>query len=97
MIGRIANWSSSIEWKDTVTIIQLINEPTLWDAYDFRLGRLKDYYGLAYHEVRKYNPEVVVAVSDAFIGAENWYYFSELPEYHSVMLDIHIYQVWQHI
>lgn len=43
--------------------------------------------------MRKYNNEVVVAVSDAFIGAENWYYFSELPEYHSVMLDIHMYQV----
>ncbi|KAG4078349.1 hypothetical protein HA402_013059 [Bradysia odoriphaga] len=94
VIGRIAEWSSSVEWKDTVTIIQLINEPNLWDAYDYRLGKLKDYYGLAYHEVRKYNPDVVVAVADAFIGAENWYYFSDLPEYHSVMLDIHMYQVF---
>lgn len=78
-----------------MTIIQLINEPVLWDDYDVRLGLLKDYYGLAYHEVRKYNPDVVVAVSDAFIGAENWYYFGDLPEYHSVMLDTHKYQVNQ--
>ncbi|KAJ6634853.1 putative glucan 1,3-beta-glucosidase A [Pseudolycoriella hygida] len=92
VIGRIAQWS--IDFKDTVTIIQLINEPNLWDAYDYRLGRLKDYYGLAYKEVRKYNPDVVVAVSDAFIDAVNWYYFGELPEYHSVMLDIHMYQVF---
>lgn len=94
-MGEIGLWSSLPEWKDTVTIIQLINEPTLWDDYNVRLGLLKDYYGLAYHEIRKYNPDVVVAVADAFIGAENWYYFGELPEYHSVMLDIHMYQVGQ--
>lgn len=92
-MGKIALWSNSTELRDTVTIIQLINEPTLWDDYDVRLGRLKDYYGLAYHEIRKYNPDVVVAVSDAFIDADNWYYFDDLPEYHSVMLDIHMYQV----
>jgi glucan 1,3-beta-glucosidase len=94
VIGRIAEWSNLPEWRDTVTIIQLINEPTLWDDYNVRLGLLKDYYGLAYHEVRKYNSDVVVAVADAFIGADNWYYFSELPEYNRVMLDIHMYQVF---
>jgi len=94
VIGEIARWSSLPEWRDTVTIIQLLNEPVLWDDYNVRLGRLKDYYGLAYHEVRKYNPDVVVAVHDAFIGAENWFYFNELEEYHTVMLDIHMYQVF---
>lgn len=82
------------EWKDTVSIIQLLNEPTLWgDDYQHKLNRLKDYYGLAYHEVRKHNDVVVVAVHDAFIDASNWYYFADLPEYHSVMLDMHLYQV----
>ena len=70
------------------------NEPIIWDDYDYRLGRLKDYYGMAYKEVRKYNDIAVVAVHDAFIGAENWYYLRDDPSYFWCMLDTHHYQVF---
>jgi len=94
VIGQIARWSAAPEWRDTVSIIQLLNEPVLWDNYDYRLNRLKDYYGLAYHEVRRYNDIAVVAVHDAFIDHSNWFYFRDLPEYYWVMLDTHLYQVF---
>lgn len=94
VIGQIARWSAQPEWRDTVTIIQLLNEPVLWDDYWYRLSRLKDYYGLAYHEVRKYNDIAVVAVHDAFIDLSEWFYFRDLPEYYWVMLDTHLYQVY---
>jgi aryl-phospho-beta-D-glucosidase BglC (GH1 family) len=93
VVGEIAKWANASEWRDTVSIIQLLNEPILWDDYDYRLGRLKDYYGKAYHEVRKYNDIAVVAVHDAFIDLNNWYYFRDDPQYFWVMLDTHLYQV----
>lgn len=92
-MGEIAKWSNLPEWKDTVTIIQLLNEPTLWDDYEPRLKKLKEYYNLGYKEIRKHNDMVVVAIHDAFIDLTNWYYFGELPEYTRVMLDTHLYQV----
>jgi len=95
VIGQIARWSATPEWRDTVTIIQLLNEPVLWgDQYQYRLNRLKDYYGLAYHEVRRYNDIAIVAVHDAFIDHSNWYYLREMSEYYWVMLDTHLYQVF---
>lgn len=96
VIGKIAQFSSSPEWKDTVTVIQLLNEPILWgDQYQHRLNRLKDYYESAYHEVRKHNNMAIVAVHDAFIDHSNWYYFKDLSdEYYWVMLDTHLYQVF---
>lgn len=94
VIGQIARWSAAPEWRDTVSAIQLLNEPVLWDDFNNRLNRLKDYYGLAYHEVRKYNDVAVVVVHDAFIDAYNWFYFRTLPEYYWVMLDTHLYQVF---
>lgn len=78
-----------------MTVIQLLNEPALWDDYDNRLAHLKNYYSLGYHEVRKYNDKVVVAIHDAFIDHSNWFYFNALPGFYSVMLDTHPYQVRQ--
>ncbi len=82
------------EWRDTVSIIQLLNEPILWDDYDYRLDRLKQYYRQAYDEVRKYNDIAVVAVHDAFIDLTNWYYLREDTHYFWMMLDTHLYQVF---
>jgi aryl-phospho-beta-D-glucosidase BglC (GH1 family) len=93
VVGKIAKWANASEWRNTVSIIQLLNEPILWNDYNYRLGRLKDYYGMAYHEVRKYNDIAVVAVHDAFIDATNWYYLRDDPQYYWVMLDTHLYQV----
>lgn len=51
VIGEIAKWANASEWRNTVSIIQLLNEPVLWDDYNYRLQRLKDYYRMAYDEV----------------------------------------------
>ncbi|ODN03381.1 Glucan 1,3-beta-glucosidase [Orchesella cincta] len=94
VVRQIARWANASEWRNTVSIIQTLNEPILWDDYDYRLGRLKDYYGMAYHAVREVNDLAVVAVHDAFIDLTNWYYFRDDPQYWWVMLDTHLYQVF---
>jgi len=94
VIGEIAKVANTSEWRDTITIIQLLNEPVLWDDYGYRLSRLQDYYRRSYDEVRRYNDIAVVAVHDAFIALNNWFYFRDDPHYFWVMLDTHLYQVF---
>ena len=95
MIGQIARFSNLSEWRETVTAIGLLNEPTLWDDFDYRLTRLKEFYDLGYQEVRKYNHDAVVVVHDAFVDLSTWYYLGSSP-YSRVILDAHLYQVRQH-
>jgi glucan 1,3-beta-glucosidase len=94
VLGEIAKRVNTDEWRSTVTIIQLLNEPVLWDDYNYRLDRLKQFYRQAYDAVRAQNTDIVVAVHDAFIGHENWYYLREDTHYFWVMLDAHYYQVF---
>jgi len=94
VIRRIAEWANSTELRDTVSVIQIINEPVLWDDYDYRLNKLKEYYRMAYDAVRAVNDIAVVCVHDAFIGWDNWYYLRDDPHYFWVMLDVHLYQVF---
>jgi len=94
VMGEVAKVFAAEEWRYTVTIIQLLNEPILWDDYDYRLMRLKQYYRQAYDEVRRNNDVAVVAVHDAFISSDNWYYLREDTHYFWMMLDIHYYQVF---
>lgn len=77
-----------------MSIIQLLNEPVLWDDYNYRLDRLKQYYRMSYDAVREVNDIAVVAVHDAFIDLTNWYYFRDDSHYYWVMLDTHLYQVF---
>lgn len=93
VVKQMATWANATEWRDTVTIIELLNEPILWGKdYNFRLDKLKQYYKMAYQAVRQVNDIAVVAVHDAFIEATNWYYLRDDPSYFWVMLDTHIYQ-----
>jgi glucan 1,3-beta-glucosidase len=94
VLRRAAQQFATAEWRDTVTIIQLLNEPVIWDDYNYRLGRLRQFYLNAYDAIRSVNPEIVIAVHDAFIGYENWYYLRDEQHYHLMMLDTHLYQVF---
>jgi glucan 1,3-beta-glucosidase len=94
VLGRIAQWANAPEWRDTVSLIQVLNEPVLWDDYNYRLQRLKDFTRSAYDEIRRHNDIVVIAVHDAFIDLTNWYYLRDDPHYFWVMLDTHLYQVF---
>jgi len=89
--ARIVN---AAEWRDTVTIIQLLNEPVIWDDYNNRLNILKDFYRRAYDSIRAVNSAIIIAVHDAFIGYDNWYYLRDDSHYRDVMLDTHLYQVF---
>jgi hypothetical protein len=51
----MAQWANATELREVVSIIELLNEPILWEDYNYRLGRLKQYYRMAYDEVRKIN------------------------------------------
>jgi len=94
VLTRAAQIVAAPEWKDTVTIIQLLNEPIIWDDYDYRLQRLKDFYRTAYDSIRAVNPDIVIAIHDAFISYDNWYYLRDDTHYQNVMLDTHLYQVF---
>lgn len=63
VIGQIAQWANATEWRNTVSIIQLLNEPVLWDDYNYRLQRLKDYYRMAYDEVGRRICKVAIFAS----------------------------------
>jgi len=89
VLRRAAEWANAAEWRDTVTIIQLLNEPVIWDDYNYRLNRLKEFYRMAYDAIRGVNSEIVVAIHDAFIDGNNWYYLRDDPHYYWVMLDTH--------
>ena len=94
VVSKVAQALSTTDYKDTVTIIQVSNEPILWGSdYNYRLTRLQQYYNMAYKEVRKYTSSAYVAVHDAFIDPSNWYYLSN-SSYSLVMLDTHYYQVF---
>lgn len=94
VVKQMAQWANLAEWRETVTIIQVLNEPNLWgNDYNFRLGKLKEYYKMAYVAVREVNSGAVVAFHDAFIDPKNWYYLGEDDYYDkNVMLDTHLYQ-----
>jgi len=94
VVRQIARWANASEWRNTVSIIQTLNEPILWEDYNYRLDRLKQYYRMSYDAVREVNDLAVVAVHDAFIDLNNWYYFRDDPHYWWVMLDTHLYQVF---
>ncbi|CAL8088170.1 unnamed protein product [Orchesella dallaii] len=95
VIKQIATWANGTNWRDTVTIIELLNEPILWgNEYSTRLARLKQYYRMSYDAVRAVNDIAVVAVHDAFIDPSNWYYLRDDSHYYWMMLDTHIYQVF---
>lgn len=81
VVRKIAQWANAAEWRNTVSIIQLLNEPILKDDYHYRLGRLKQYYRMGYDAVRQVNDIAVVAVHDAFIDLSNWYYLRDDPHY----------------
>lgn len=93
VLREMAKWANSAKWRDTVTIIQLLNEPKLWGKdYNMRLNKLKEFYRTAYDEIRKVNPNIWIAVHDAFIGSENWKYLGEDQYYRRMILDQHLYQ-----
>jgi len=54
VVGQIAMFANSTQWRNTISIIQILNEPILWQDYNYRLKRLKDYYRRAYDEVRRH-------------------------------------------
>jgi len=94
VLRRAAEIVAAPEWRDTVTIIQLLNEPIIWDDYDYRLQRLRSFYRSAYDAIRAVNTDIVIAVHDAFISYNNWYYLRDDPHYNLMMLDTHLYQVF---
>lgn len=95
VVRQMTRWANTPEWNETVTIIELLNEPILWgDDYNYRLDRLKQYYRMAYDAVRQEGSSAVVAVHDAFIDLNNWYYLRDDSHYWWVMLDTHLYQVF---
>jgi len=94
VLRRAAEIANAAEWRDTITIIQLLNEPVIWDDYNYRLSRLREFYRMAYDAIRGVNSEIVIAIHDAFIGYDNWYYLRDDPHYYWVMLDTHLYQVF---
>jgi glucan 1,3-beta-glucosidase len=70
--------------------IELLNEP----SDQIPVETLKDFYQEAYSEIRKYaGPEVAVIFHDSF-RAMAWQNFMKGPDYANVIIDTHLYQLF---
>ena len=76
--------------SDTVTTIQLLNEP-LGPVLD--LNAIKDFYHQGYDAIRAYSADIVVSFMDAFTDFDTyWNGFTAGPNYN--MLGTHQYQIF---
>lgn len=78
---------------DVVDSIEILNEPFVPGGVP--LDEVKQFYHEGYKAVRDINPNVGVAISDAFQDLRSWNGFM-LPSknFHNVFLDAHHYQVF---
>ena len=95
-INYLAAMYGTAEWEDTVTVLELLNEPTSTNADDY-LDVLKQYYLTAYDSARHpWGPDgnetsFVVAIHDGFQQLSVWDNYMKEPQYHHVMIDNHYY------
>ncbi|KAJ9060069.1 hypothetical protein DSO57_1034839 [Entomophthora muscae] len=88
VLEKTAKLFAGKEYRDTVTAIQLVNEPANW-LLD--MEKLKKFYEDGYKVIRNHNPEVMVTFHDAFWSVDKWEYLAKKPK---VMLDTHYYNVF---
>lgn len=83
---------------DVVTAIELLNEPLTTSGPSNALSFTRDYYSNAYYAVRYPNGNQVsnfaVAVHDGFQPLSYWNGAYPTPTYQQVLLDTHIYSVF---
>ncbi|BFZ64090.1 hypothetical protein YB2330_005228 [Saitoella coloradoensis] len=78
-----------------VTSIELLNEPL---GASLNMTVIKQFYEAGYGTIRQYSSDVDVVIHDAYVGLIEWEGFMNAPDYADVVLDTHIYQVfnnWQ--
>ncbi|KAJ9060170.1 hypothetical protein DSO57_1033759 [Entomophthora muscae] len=88
VLKKTAKLFAKQEFRDTVTAIELVNEPA---SRKLNMNKLKWFYEKGYKVVRKYNPYVMVTFHDAFWSLERWEYLALKK---NVMLDTHFYNVF---
>lgn len=80
---------------DTVTSIELLNEPSPFNPNPNFLANVKPFYESGYGTVRSYNQDTLVVIHDAFQGLGYWQgYMGPQTSYSHVMLDVHLYQIF---
>ncbi|UZJ57547.1 hypothetical protein CBS101457_006867 [Exobasidium rhododendri] len=83
---------------DTVTIIELLNEPLTTSGPSNALSFTQDYYNNAYYAVRYPSGSTVsnfaIAIHDGFQPLSVWANQLQPPNYQQVILDTHIYSVF---
>jgi glucan 1,3-beta-glucosidase len=81
-------------YGDTIVAVELLNEP--FPQQDWEVDYLKRFYQSAYKTVRAAakQPNVVVAIDEAFQGLDAWNGFMTVPDWTDVALDTHIYAMF---
>ena len=86
------------QYSNTVTIIQALNEPFMVGGANiesFTKQYFRDAYGtLRYDTVQGSMSNIVVGLHDGFEGLSYWKGFMPPPQYQQVVMDTHIYTVF---
>ncbi|KAI0239848.1 hypothetical protein L0F63_002193 [Massospora cicadina] len=88
VLRKVTDLFSTREFKETVTAIELVNEPAN-SLLDFE--KLKAFYEDGYKVIRKRSKGVMVTFHDAFCSLEEWEYLSSKS---NILLDTHIYNAF---
>eukprot|EP01099_Mayorella_cantabrigiensis_P002619 TRINITY_DN2143_c0_g1_i1.p1 TRINITY_DN2143_c0_g1~~TRINITY_DN2143_c0_g1_i1.p1 ORF type:complete len:437 (-),score=88.24 TRINITY_DN2143_c0_g1_i1:84-1367(-) len=93
VIKQIADFFDTPQYRDVVVGIELVNEP----RWDIPLNIVQDYYFSGYNAIRT-SPQdsmwdMSVVIHDSF-RFYDWWGFMQPPNYQNVILDTHIYSVF---
>lgn len=92
VIGQLASKAQS-DYSDVVGIIQFLNEPLTTGGLD--LGYVQQYYRDAYGHARTDSgSQAAMMIHDGFQSLSTWNGFMPPPNYQNVLLDTHIYTVF---
>ncbi|QRV98105.1 Cellulase (glycosyl hydrolase family 5 protein) [Ceratobasidium sp. AG-Ba] len=92
VIGWWAQQFGGDDYKNVVTMIQLMNEPS--GFYPELLSVLQDYYRRAYTIIRDASPNLLIALHDGFQPLSQWSSKEHVPSVSHTIMDTHIYQIF---
>ncbi|CAG8671851.1 13053_t:CDS:2, partial [Ambispora leptoticha] len=83
---------NTVAYQNSITAINILNEPTSWGGNNISITQ--EFYKEAYEIVRRYHPNALVVMHDSFLPLSFWKGFMQEPPYKGVVLDTHVYLVF---
>ncbi|CAG8635420.1 46468_t:CDS:2 [Gigaspora margarita] len=82
------------EFKNTVTAINVLNEPSNWGGN--QLNITQKFYKDSYNVVRHMNNDILVVFHTAFLPLKTWHNFLSSSGFDRIVLDTHNYAVFEY-